>query len=98
MRDWLTHAANLDAHHGPHPDRRCGFEEWLDLVFVNLSGDAEPFETFVAPLANWKLAIENNLDAAHLPWIQVSVRRFGPGLPAEPERPPGPDGNAVAPR
>ena len=81
---------------------------WLDLVFVNLSGDAPPFEAHVAPLAdrlrrlggdgyearlrpaathgavrfdvgaNWKLAIENNLDAAHLPWVHPSLNRQSP--------------------
>ena len=81
---------------------------WLDLVFVNLSGDAEPFEAHIAPLAerferlggpgyesrlnpaadhgelrfdveaNWKLAIENNLDASHLPWVHPSLNRQSP--------------------
>ena len=81
---------------------------WLDLVFVNLSGDAAPFETWIGPLAdrferlggagyerrlrpaathgelrfdvraNWKLAVENNLDAAHLPWIHPSLDRQSP--------------------
>ena len=93
------------AAHGLRPVR-CGV--WLDLVFVNLSGDAEPFQTFVAPLAerferlggtdyerrlrpaathgvfqldvrsNWKLALENNLDAAHLPWIHPTLNRQSP--------------------
>ena len=28
---------------------------WLDAVFINLSGDAEPFESFIAPVATrWK--------------------------------------------
>ena len=91
--------------HGLRPVR-CAV--WLDLVFVNLSRDAEPFETFIAPLAerferlggpgyedrlrpaathgefrfdvraNWKLAIENNLDASHLPWIHPSLNRQSP--------------------
>ena len=81
---------------------------WLDLVFVNLSGDAEPFGSFIAPLAerferlggpgyehrlrpaathgtfrfdvrgNWKLALENNLDASHLPWVHPSLNRQSP--------------------
>ena len=81
---------------------------WLDLVFVNLTGDAEPFEAWIRPLAqrferlggagyerrlhpatthgefrfdvraNWKLAVENNLDAAHLPWIHPSLNRQSP--------------------
>lgn len=85
---------------------RCAV--WLDLVFVNLSGDAEPFEEHIAPLAarlaglggpeyaarlrpaathgkfefdvkgNWKLAVENNLDASHLPWVHPSLNRQSP--------------------
>ena len=85
---------------------RC--EVWLDLVFVNLTGDAEPFETWIRPLAerlellagpgyegrlhpaathgefhfdvrgNWKLAVENNLDASHLPWIHPALNRQSP--------------------
>ena len=81
---------------------------WLDLVFVNLAGDAEPFESYIAPLAerferlggpgyehrlrpaathgtfrfdvrgNWKLALENNLDASHLPWVHPSLNRQSP--------------------
>ena len=81
---------------------------WLDLVFVNLSGNAEPFEAYIAPLsrrfeglggpdyahrlrpatthgelrfdvhANWKLAVENNLDASHLPWVHPSLNRQSP--------------------
>ena len=91
--------------HGLKPVRSA---VWLDLVFVNLSGDAEPFETYIAPLAkrferlggpgfesrlrpaathgefrfdvrgNWKLAVENNLDASHLPWIHPSLNRQSP--------------------
>ena len=85
---------------------RCAV--WLDLVFVNLTGDAEPFETWIRPLAgrfeglggpgyerrlrpaathgefrfdvrgNWKLAVENNLDASHLPWIHPALNRQSP--------------------
>ena len=81
---------------------------WLDLVFVNLSGEAAPLETHVTPLAerieglggpefarrlrpaathgvfrfdvraNWKLAVENNLDASHLPWIHPALNRQSP--------------------
>ena len=81
---------------------------WLDLVFVNLTGDAEPFETWIRPLAerfeglggpgyegrlhaatthgefrfdvrgNWKLAVENNLDASHLPWVHPALNRQSP--------------------
>ena len=91
--------------HGLEPVRSA---VWLELVFVNLSGDAEPFETFIAPLAerferlggpgyerrlrpaathgefrfdvrgNWKLALENNLDASHLPFIHPSLNRQSP--------------------
>ncbi|MFT5111624.1 MAG: choline monooxygenase [Parasphingorhabdus sp.] len=76
---------------------------WMDLVFVNLSEDAAPFEEHIAPLitridqlatkaqfdtlkpakshgkltiefkGNWKLAIENNLDAYHLPWVHPDL-------------------------
>ena len=76
---------------------------WMDLVFVNLSGDAPSFDEHIAPLqrrverfaspqqfaqlkpaanhgnltikfsANWKLAIENNLDAYHLPWVHPDL-------------------------
>ena len=85
---------------------RCAV--WLDLVFVNLSGDAEPFEAYIAPLAerlgrlggsdfearlrpaathatfqfdvrgNWKLAVENNLDGSHLPWVHPVLNRQSP--------------------
>ena len=91
--------------HGLRPVRSA---IWLDLVFVNLSGDAEPFEAYIAPLAerfeglggpryehrlrpaathgefrfdvraNWKLALENNLDASHLPWVHPSLNRQSP--------------------
>ena len=91
--------------HGLKPVRSA---VWLDLVFVNLSGAAEPFETYIGPLANrfeglggpgfetrlrpaathgesrfdvrgnWKLAVENNLDASHLPWIHPSLNRQSP--------------------
>ena len=91
--------------HGLEPVRSA---VWLDLVFVNLSGDAEPFAEFIAPLAqrferlggpeyerrlrpaathgelrfdvraNWKLALENNLDASHLPWVHPSLNRQSP--------------------
>ena len=90
---------------GAHGLRAVRSAAWLDLVFVNLSGDAEPFEAHIAPLAerfeglggsgyesrlhpaathgelqfdvraNWKLAIENNLDASHLPWVHPSLNR-----------------------
>ena len=40
------------AKHGLKPVRTA---TWFDAVFVNLSGDAEPFETFIAPVAKrWK--------------------------------------------
>ena len=91
-----------------HGLRRVRSAVWLDLVFVNLSGDAEPFEEYIGPLAarfdglggpgyearltaaathgtfefdvkgNWKLAVENNLDASHLPWIHPSLNRQSP--------------------
>ena len=93
---------------GAHGLRAVRSAVWLDLVFVNLSGDAEPFEAHIAPLAerfeglggpgyesrlhpaathgefrfdvraNWKLAIENNLDASHLPWVHPSLNRQSP--------------------
>jgi choline monooxygenase len=75
---------------------------WFDLIFVNLSGDAQPFEEHIAPLAdrwrafdagllrhggpdssleldvrcNWKLAVENNCDAGHLPWIHPGLNSY----------------------
>ena len=92
---------------GAHGLRTVRSAVWLDLVFVNLTGDAEPFEAWIRPLAqrfelggagyerrlhpatthgelrfdvraNWKLAVENNLDAAHLPWIHPSLNRQSP--------------------
>ena len=93
---------------GRHGLRAVRSAVWLDLVFVNLTGDAEPFETWIRPLAerfeglgepgyegrlhpaathgefrfdvkaNWKLAVENNLDAAHLPWIHPALNRQSP--------------------
>ena len=40
------------AKHGLKPVRTA---TWFDAVFVNLSGDAPPFETFIAPVAKrWK--------------------------------------------
>lgn len=65
---------------------------WLDTIFINLLGNAPPFEQVIAPLetmwnasavdplyrvpvwegeipANWKLVIENFLDAYHLPYV-----------------------------
>ncbi|TDQ83295.1 choline monooxygenase [Dongia mobilis] len=45
----INEAAGFDkAEHGLKPVRSAHF--W-DMVFVNLSGDAEPFEDFIAPLA-----------------------------------------------
>ena len=47
------------ASHGLKPVRTA---TWFDAVFVNLSGDAAPFETFIAPVAErWK-----DFDAATL--------------------------------
>ena len=93
---------------GRHGLRAVRCAVWLDLVFVNLSGDAEPFEHWIRPLAerfeglggagyearlhpaathgefrfdvqaNWKLAVENNLDASHLPWIHPALNRQSP--------------------
>lgn len=93
---------------GRHGLREVRSAVWLDLVFVNLSGDAAPFETHITPLAerlrrlggddyearlhpagsrgvirfdvgaNWKLAVENNLDASHLPWVHPSLNRQSP--------------------
>ena len=93
---------------GRHGLRAVRSGVWLDLVFVNLTGDAEPFETWIRPLAerfeglggpgyegrlhpaathgefrfdvqaNWKLAVENNLDASHLPWVHPALNRQSP--------------------
>ena len=97
-----------DFDRGRHGLRAVRSAVWLDLVFVNLTGDAEPFETWIRPLAerfeglggpgyegrlhpaathgefrfdvqaNWKLAVENNLDASHLPWIHPALNRQSP--------------------
>ena len=40
------------AKHGLKPVRTA---TWFDAIFVNLSGDAPPFESFIAPVAErWK--------------------------------------------
>lgn len=80
---------------------------WMDNIFINLSGDAEPFEDFITPLlsrwskwvtpetleelvpgrdtkmelvvkSNWKLAIENFLEAYHLPWVHPGLNSYSP--------------------
>jgi choline monooxygenase len=88
----------------PSADTKAGFQlkrirsaVWCDVIFINTSGLAEPFESYIAPLArrwhpyhldqfeladlrsytaqgNWKLAVENFLDAYHFPCIH---RQFG---------------------
>ena len=56
----LAHAPH---YHGPNAPSDCAvngllavrFATWAGLVFVNLSGDAKEFETFIAPLASrWR--------------------------------------------
>ena len=50
--DSNTCASFDPAKHGLKPVRTA---TWFDAVFVNLSGDAPPFETFIAPVAErWK--------------------------------------------
>lgn len=81
---------------------------WLGTVFVNLSGDAAPFEHAIDPIkkswqqylsvetfdqlselpsageinlqvnSNWKLAVENFLEAYHLPTIHPELNRVSP--------------------
>lgn len=81
---------------------------WLDQVFVNLSGDAPPFDEFISPVqerldtladrswfdqmvpdtelgtlavefgGNWKLCVENNLEAYHLPWVHPGLSALSP--------------------
>lgn len=81
---------------------------WMDNIYVNLSGDAEPFDDFINPLiqrwskwitqaslqelqpaatcgklelvvkSNWKLAIENFLEAYHLPWVHPGLNSYSP--------------------
>lgn len=81
---------------------------WMDNIYVNLSGQAEPFDDFIAPLmqhwskwvsadslqelqpavshgklelivkSNWKLAIENFLEAYHLPWVHPQLNSYSP--------------------
>lgn len=85
-----------------HGLKRVRSETWLDLIFVNLSGDAPPLEDTLAPVtkrwrdydlaafasaprdeviefdvkANWKLAIENYVEAYHLPWVHPELNRY----------------------
>lgn len=83
-------------------------EQWHDLVFINLSGDAPPFAEFISPLAqrwepywgnegssllhlgeshsrielelqaNWKLVVENYLEAYHLPTVHPALNKVSP--------------------
>ena len=103
------HIGGKDVHHVDTLDKaKHGLKEarsvvWMDLVFVNLSGNALEFSEHIAPLqaridklasssqfdtlrpasshgqltikfaGNWKLAVENNLDAYHLPWVHPDL-------------------------
>ncbi len=76
---------------------------WWDFVFVDLDGDAPPFDEWIAPLmrrwrgfdlarwrapppeegsftlefaANWKLAVENYVEAYHLPWVHPGLNSY----------------------
>jgi len=81
---------------------------WLGAVYVNLSGNAAPFDTYTAPIrdnwaqllpaadlqrytfcpehsrmsltvqSNWKLAVENYLEAYHLPTVHPELNRISP--------------------
>jgi choline monooxygenase len=80
---------------------------WMDIVFVNLSGAAESFATWIEPLekrlerfwgsqgpgqmhpardgvmemqveSNWKLALENFLEAYHLPFVHPGLNSYSP--------------------
>lgn len=80
---------------------------WMDNIFINISGNAEPFENFIDPLitrwskwvtpetlrelspgkdakmelvvnSNWKLAVENFLEAYHLPWVHPGLNSYSP--------------------
>ncbi len=81
---------------------------WLGAVFINLSGDAIPFEEYTAPLekqfdrlctaddratfasgstgcnttmtvkSNWKLPVENFLEAYHLPTVHPELNKTSP--------------------
>lgn len=81
---------------------------WMDNIYVNLSGDAEPFADYIDPLmqrwskwitqeslqelkpaatngklelvvkSNWKLTIENFLEAYHLPWVHPTLNSYSP--------------------
>ncbi|HJP10273.1 MAG TPA: aromatic ring-hydroxylating dioxygenase subunit alpha [Arenicellales bacterium] len=81
---------------------------WNDLVFVNLDGEAGPFDQFIEPLekrwadlwgasgpgelrcapdhssitfeldTNWKLAVENFLEAYHLPTVHPDLNTISP--------------------
>jgi choline monooxygenase len=85
----------------PAPEQGYGLLEvpsrtWLDLVFVDLHGNAPPFEQAIRPIetrwnasglaprtwlatweadvaVNWKLVIENFMDAYHLPFVHPQV-------------------------
>jgi len=80
---------------------------WMDNIFINLSGAAEPINNYLNPLmqnwrkwvtpdtlrelkpgigatleltvnCNWKLAIENFLEAYHLPWVHPGLNSYSP--------------------
>lgn len=82
-------------------------EVWMDNIFINLSGTADPFDDFISPLmqrwskwvnadtlselipatdakmelvvkSNWKLAVENFLEAYHLPWVHPGLNSYSP--------------------
>jgi choline monooxygenase len=98
--------------HGLKPIR---FHIWLGIIFINLSGDAAPFEEDAAiaidryrklmgsngedlmriPVSdggltmtvncNWKLAVENYLEAYHLPFIHPDLNSYSPLTEHSPE-------------
>ena len=85
---------------------RC--HTWLDILFINLDGNADPFEQHAGVVieryrklmgdsgegllraavadgtlemsvnCNWKLAVENYLEAYHLPFIHPSLNSYSP--------------------
>ena len=51
-----------------HGLKAVRFAIWMDIVFVNLSGDAPPFEAFIAPLERrWARYLGNARDAGFEP-------------------------------
>ena len=108
------HIGGVDIHHvdgfcrADHGLKPIRHHVWLGVLFVNLDGNAPPFETSVATVlnryrnlmgpegesqlrravthdggaldvnCNWKLAMENFLEAYHLPFIHPGLNSYSP--------------------